>query len=413
MRVARNTCVMTEPTNFAPLLDHHPGQPVADLVDKALRQARELMGADAGALFVLRHESGLSYLDRVAVHPAHGGERRRVSVGHDSIVGHVARTGETVKRDDAGSPGEGPSFDPAIDGPGQPTGALVAFALSNYRGEIVGVVTLTNRAEGGRRFADEHLGLLARFNRVAGPAVERADILERIGRNSYDEADRNARLLHQAEELAVLDDDSDESFRLAISLLARAAEIYDEGTGNHIVRVNEYSHFIARTLGMDEAFCRELRYSAQLHDVGKMTVAPAVLRKTGPLNAEERREMDNHTVYGHRILSQSPRFRMAAEIALNHHEKWDGSGYPAGLRGDDIPLSARIVQMADIYDALRSARPYKPALDHARARDIILRGDERIDSSGHFDPRLVEAFGDTHEALDRIWRIAADRARNG
>ena len=95
---------------------------------------------------------------------------------------------------------------------------------------------------------------------------------------------------------------------------------------------------------------------------------------------------------------------MAAEIALAHHEKWDGSGYPNALRGDAIPLSARITQIADIYDALRTARPYKPAFDHETAREIILNGDSRIDSVGHFDPALVEAFADTHDDFDRIWR---------
>ena len=144
-----------------------------------------------------------------------------------------------------------------------------------------------------------------------------------------------------------------------------------------------------------------------------MGVAPAVLRKTGALTEDERREMDNHTIYGQRILSRSPRLSMAADIALNHHEKWDGSGYPSGKREDEIPLSARIVQMADIYDALRSERPYKPALDHARARDIILLGDERIDSAGHFDPTLIEAFADTHQKFDEIFQTFIDNPADG
>ena len=193
-----------------------------------------------------------------------------------------------------------------------------------------------------------------------------------------------------------------------IYFLARAAQIYDEGTGNHTRRVNEYSYFLAQTLGMDPTFCDEIHYSAQLHDLGKMSVSPAVLGKAGPLTETERQEMDNHTIYGHRILSQSPQLAMAAEIALNHHEKWDGTGYPNALAGEDIPLSARITQIADIYDALRTARPYKPAFDHETARSIIISGDVRIDSAGHFDPRLTEAFSDTHADFDRIWRELSD-----
>jgi len=193
-----------------------------------------------------------------------------------------------------------------------------------------------------------------------------------------------------------------------IYFLARAAQIYDEGTGNHTRRVNEYSYFLAQTLGMDQAFCDEIHYSAQLHDLGKISVNPVVLGKAGPLSDTERQEMDNHTVYGHRILSQSPQLAMAAEIALNHHEKWDGTGYPNAAGGEDIPISARITQVADIYDALRTARSYKAAFDHEMARSIIISGDARIDSAGHFDPRLVEAFADTHADFDRIWRELSD-----
>ena len=400
---------MTNQRTFSELLDHHPGQSAREMAGKALRQARELMGADAGALYLLRHEDGAQLLECAAAQPDTTPRGEAIPLAHPAIVTLVARTGETLKFNDVGIEAADVPFDPAIDScHGVTVGALIAFALSNHAGEIVGIVTLTNDAGAGRRFADEHLGLLVRFNHLVGGALERADILDQIGSIDTDMQERNERLRDQAEELARLDDDGDEAFRMAVSLLARAAEIYDEGSGNHVFRVNEYSHFLAGTLGQEAGYCRKLRYSAQLHDVGKMGVAPAVLRKTGPLTADERREMDNHTVYGQRILSRSPRLGMAADIALSHHEKWDGSGYPAGKREDEIPLAARIVQMADIYDALRSERSYKPALDHARARDIILLGDERIDSAGHFDPTLIEAFADTHQKFDEIWQAFVD-----
>jgi HD-GYP domain-containing protein (c-di-GMP phosphodiesterase class II) len=403
---------MTDRLSFSELLDHHPGQSARDLAAKALRQARELMGADAGALYLLRHENGARLLECAAAQPDTTPRGESIPLEHPSIVTQVVRTGETLKFSDAPIEAAQLPFDPVIDAcHGVTVGALIAFALSNHAGEIVGVVTLANDAGAGRRFADEHLGLLVRFNRLVGAALDHADTLEQIGNIDTDKQERNDRLRDQAEELARLDDDGDEAFRMAISLLARAAEIYDEGTGNHVFRVNEYSHFLAGTLGKETDYCRELRYSAQLHDVGKMGVAPAVLRKTGALTADERREMDNHTIYGQRILSRSPRLAMAADIALNHHEKWDGSGYPSGKREDEIPLSARIVQMADIYDALRSERPYKPGLDHARARDIILYGDERIDSAGHFDPALIEAFADSHQMFDEIFQaFVGDRS---
>ncbi|MFZ5914436.1 MAG: HD-GYP domain-containing protein, partial [Pseudomonadota bacterium] len=157
-------------------------------------------------------------------------------------------------------------------------------------------------------------------------------------------------------------------------------------------------------------FCDEIHYSAQLHDVGKMSVDQAVLKKKGRLDDGERTEMDRHTTYGHQILRDSPRLQMAAEIALNHHEKWAGGGYPAGLAGIDIPISARIVQVADVYDALRSERPYKRGFSHDEARNIILKGDDRLDPFEHFDPQLIELFADLHEGFARIWDDLRDEA---
>jgi HD-GYP domain-containing protein (c-di-GMP phosphodiesterase class II) len=401
---------MSRHQSFSEFLDHHPGQSARAITDKALRLARELMSADTGVLYLLRRGPGAARLEYAASTPAPAQGIGAVPLNSDCVVAEVARTGQTMKLSGFPADTNPPALGSIADAcHGTVPGALVAFALKNYDAETIGVIALVNDANSGRRFADEHLAVLDRFNAIAGATVERADLLERIGESAVGIRERNSRLRRQAEELAELGgaNVSDDAFRLAISLLARAAEIYDEGTGNHVFRVNDYSHFMARTLGMDEAYCRELRYSAQLHDVGKMGVAPALLRKTGELDPAERREMDNHTVYGHEILSRSPRLAMAAEIALNHHEKWNGTGYPAGRREDDIPLSARIVQVADIYDALRSRRPYKQALTHDQARDILLHGDDRVDTA-HFDPRLIELFGDTHESFDRIWRSLAE-----
>lgn len=214
---------------------------------------------------------------------------------------------------------------------------------------------------------------------------------------------RNRQLADQRAHIGTLQEQTEEAFLLSVGLLARAAEIHDEGTGNHIVRTNEYSFFIAQHLGMPRSFCNEIHYSAQLHDVGKMSVDQAVLKKKGRLDDLERAEMDRHTTYGHQILCDSPRLQLAAEIALNHHEKWAGAGYPNGLAGTDIPISARIVQVADIYDALRSERPYKIGFSHDQARDIILSGDDRLDPREHFDPKLIELFADTHQGFAKIW----------
>ncbi len=208
--------------------------------------------------------------------------------------------------------------------------------------------------------------------------------------------------------VAELPADAEPAFHAALATLAEAAAAHDTETGNHILRVNEYSHALADLAGQDPDFCRQIRFSAQLHDLGKLGIHSAVLQKAGPLDALERAAMDNHPQLGHEILQASPRLAMAAEIALAHHEKWDGTGYPNNLRGDDIPLSARIVAIADVYDALRATRPYKAALGHDAVVSIMLDGDGRIEPAAHFDPDLLALFGAHHRTFDHIWTSMHD-----
>lgn len=193
------------------------------------------------------------------------------------------------------------------------------------------------------------------------------------------------------------------AFYYTIGALARAAEVHDEDTGDHIVRVNRYAYALAEALGCKKDFINTIGYSAQMHDVGKMHVHPDILRKPGRLTEEEWEEVKLHTVFGARILGDDPRLAMAREVALSHHEHWDGSGYPYGLARDEIPLSGRIVMVADVYDALRSPRPYKPSFDHQRTLGIIKDGDDRL-KPGWFDPRVHEAFLDLHQLMEEIYR---------
>lgn len=181
--------------------------------------------------------------------------------------------------------------------------------------------------------------------------------------------------------------------RDTIFRLAALAEYRDEDTGAHIRRIGYYARELARTLGLDREFCESIFYAAMPHDIGKVAVPDAVLLKPGKLTEGEWEVMRGHTSFGARILagSQSPYLRMGARIAQHHHERWDGSGYPAGLRGDAIPLAARIVAIADNYDALRSVRPYKPSFDHRTTCRIIEVGDGRT-LPAHFDPEVLAAF---------------------
>ena len=181
--------------------------------------------------------------------------------------------------------------------------------------------------------------------------------------------------------------------------LAKAGEYRDEVTGNHVVRMAKYSREIGEALGLGEKECDEIEYAAPMHDIGKIGIQDKVLLKAGKLDKDEWISMQEHTRIGHAILSnsQSRYIQTGAIIALNHHERFDGSGYPNGISGKDIPLVARIVTVADVYDALISPRPYKPAWLPADAQDYLHKH-----AGSQFDPICVEAF---FERLDNITRI--------
>ncbi len=194
----------------------------------------------------------------------------------------------------------------------------------------------------------------------------------------------------------------EEAFVYLIGALARASEVNDEVTGDHIVRVSRYCEVLARAAGYPEGEARVLAYSSQLHDVGKIHTPRELLRKPGPLTAAELALMQEHTLQGEKIIGSSPRLAMARRIAGAHHENWDGSGYPRGLRGEAIPREARLVKIVDVYDALRSPRPYKPALSHEQALEVFTVGDHRTRPRQHFDPELLRVFRDIHEEFRRI-----------
>jgi putative two-component system response regulator len=201
----------------------------------------------------------------------------------------------------------------------------------------------------------------------------------------------------------------EDAFTYLIRSLARAAEANDIDTGNHILRVGEYSALIARELGLPPKFVENIRLQATLHDVGKVHVPGHILRKEGRLDAAEMEEMKKHTTFGAMIIGDHPHLEFGKRIALCHHEKWDGTGYPAGLKGEDIPLEARIVAIADCYDALRNSRVYKPCYDHAGAMKVLTEGDDRLKPE-HFDPKIFDIFKRIAPTFEQLYEKMKDSA---
>ncbi len=184
--------------------------------------------------------------------------------------------------------------------------------------------------------------------------------------------------------------------------LRRAAEAADDETAKHITRINAYSGLLATLYGADQKFVEEIGTFAQLHDIGKIKIAE-IIRIPRKLTESEFEAVKKHPLTGGKIVKGLDGLEMAYDIILDHHEKWDGSGYPQGKKGEEISLPGRIVAIVDVFDALVSARPYKESFDYQKTREIISRGDGRV-MPNHFDPQLLQVFLENFELFVEIHR---------
>lgn len=191
--------------------------------------------------------------------------------------------------------------------------------------------------------------------------------------------------------------------------LTRASEYKDVETESHIKRVGLYTRELAGAIGMDKEFVDTIYFSAPIHDIGKVGVPDEILLKPGNLSPEETEIMQNHTTIGARILegSGSSFLKMARDIAQSHHERWNGTGYPHGLSGEEIPLASRIMNIVDQYDALRSRRPFKSSFSSQKAFQIITLGDGRT-TPEDFDPAVLEGFIACATKFNEIYHSLAD-----
>ena len=241
-------------------------------------------------------------------------------------------------------------------------------ALSEYR--VITVIDITKLKEVEEQTWEQYRQITRLSDTVLEQALEldkHSEVLEK-------------RVRQRTRELAEANMD-------AIYMLAVASEAKDEDTGDHVLRIRDYSAALARAVGLADAEADRIGYSSILHDVGKIQVPDKILKKAGPLTPEERLVMEQHTVAGERILANKPFFELARQIARSHQENWDGSGYPDGLTGEEIPFAARIVRLADVFDALTQRRVYKPAWPLEQAIATIKQGAGTL-----FEPRLVHAF---------------------
>ncbi|MCA9554121.1 MAG: HD domain-containing protein [Myxococcales bacterium] len=247
--------------------------------------------------------------------------------------------------------------------------SAVAVPMVSH-GKLVGAVYAATQGITAA-FERRHLDMLTL---VAGPAagnLESARLLDALGQTNRD-------LLRR---------------------LAMCARFNDDDTGYHIQRVGDYSAALARALGKTDSYPQLLRVAAPMHDIGKIGIPQSILQKPGKLTPQEFEVMKRHALIGEEILggSPAPLVQLAAELAGSHHEKWDGSGYPRGLAGSAIPLSGRIVAVADVFDALTTERVYKPAFPLEKAYQILREG-----AGAHFDPQVVAAFFDILQEVLQI-----------
>ncbi|MGA2974807.1 MAG: HD domain-containing phosphohydrolase [Spirochaetia bacterium] len=274
---------------------------------------------------------------------------------------------------------------------------------SNARTGHIPIVMLT----GLRTREDRLKGIAAGANDFLTKPVDGEEFALRVSNNLkikeyHDFLEHHARILE--EQVRERTEEIRKGYIDTIYRLAVVSEFKDEDTGSHIKRIGYFTRELASVLGMGNDFMEAIYHASMMHDIGKVGIPDSIMLKPGALNDEEWKMMKSHAERGARILSgsDSPYLIMAEQIARSHHERWDGSGYPAGLRGEAIPIAARITTIADQYDALRTRRTYKPALSHDATMRIITEGDGRTLPT-HFDPRVLEAFALNGQRFEEIF----------
>ena len=271
-------------------------------------------------------------------------------------------------------------YDPSFDNKyGYNTVSMLVVPLINKEHRVLGVLQLINALRDSKPIAfDASLEkIIFSFSSQAAVAIENTELADQLKKAHFE----------------------------TIFRLSEAAEYRDKETANHITRVSHYSRLLAETLGHDKDYCEMIFWSSPMHDIGKLGIPDAILQKPGPLTPEERAVMERHTIIGALVLKDSEVAVISKSrvVALTHHEKWDGTGYPQKIKGEDIPLEGRIVALVDVFDALSSKRVYKPPMPEEKVISIL-----KESAGKHFDPKLVETLLSVMDKVNEIKNKYAD-----
>ena len=337
------------------------------LLEIIAAQVKKILNCDRCTVFILdRHTNEL--WSKVAQNMQNTEIRMPFNKG---IAGEVASTDRTINIRNAYTETQ---FNPDIDRlTGYSTKTILAVPLKNVAGRIIGVFEVINKITG--YFDTEDEGILQLLGSLAASAIENAQLYESLAKSQLETI-----------------------YRLAIT-----AEYRDQqDTAIHLKHISEYSAMIAHGLGLPEKEVENIRYASPLHDIGKVGIADVILLKPGKLTPLEYEEMKKHTLYGAKILAnaESSLLQIACKVAASHHEKFDGTGYPSKIKGDQIPIYARIVSVADVFDALCMPRVYKPKWDPEKAHAYIREG-----SGNAFDPAVVEAFEKVYAGILKVYAV--------
>ena len=361
------------------------------LLDLILLEARRLTQADAGTLYLVKGNRLIFRVSQCQSLSERLGEERmrqlyqffEMPVSPESIAGYSALTRGVLNIPDVKRiPPEAPyHYNPSWDQKAEyDSRSMMTVPMLNRENEVVGILQLINAMSNGRviPFRREHQRLASSLASQAAVAIENAELTEDL---------KQAHL--------------DTIFRLGV-----AAEYRDKETANHIKRMSHYCALLARGLGWSGEAVETILWSSLMHDVGKLGIPDSILQKPGRLTSEERKVMELHTNIGGSILkgAKAPVLLKSRIVALTHHEKFDGTGYPRGLKGEKIPLEGRITILADVFDALSSKRVYKEAMPEAEVLRILTEG-----RGTHFDPAILDVFLGKLEEVRTIKDRYSDR----